>query len=168
MEQKLKLGGVFSFEHVRDGKVIDKWEQDNIVVDEGLSYTLGVAFDGATSALANWYIGLFKGNYTPVNTDTGANIAANSTESTTEYSEAGRVAWVEAGVSANAIGNAASVAVFTFTAPSTPIYGALLISDSTKGGTAGTLAAASRFSALRTMLASDKLNVTYTLTASSS
>ena len=166
MEQKLKLGGVFSFEHIRNGKVIDEWKQDNLVVDEGLEYILGTSFDGATASLANWFIGLFSGNYTPQNTDTAANISANSGEITTQYSEATRVAWVEGGVSSKTIGNSLSVAVFTFTAASTNVYGAFLISDSLKAGTAGVLSAASRFGSLRVMLASDSLNVTYSLSAS--
>ena len=167
METKLKLGGIFTYEHVRDGVVIDTWEEPNLVVDEGLTYALGNAFDGSTASIANWYIGLFTGNYTPVNTVTAATIASASTETTTQYSETNRPAWVEAGVAALSIGNTASPAVFTFTPASTDVYGAFLISSDVKGGTAGTLAAASRFSALRTMLASDLLNVTYTLTAAS-
>ena len=164
----LKVGGVFTFEHIRGGKVIASWEEDNIVVDEGLTYLLGNALDGATITLNNWYLGLFTGNYTPVNTDTSANIAANSTETTAQYSEPNRVDWIEAGVSAKAIGNDASPAVFTFTDPTTNVYGAFLISENTKGGTTGVLLSASKFTSLRVMLATDVLNVKYTITASSS
>jgi len=168
MKQKLKLAGVFHFQHVRNGQVIDTWQEDNIVVDEGLTYALGNSFDGVTASIASWFIALFSGNYTPVNTDTAANIAGNSTEATTAYSEPSRVDWIQAGVTANLIGNDASPAAFTFVDPTTNIYGAFLISNNTKGGTSGTLAAASRFSALRVMLADDVLHVTYALTPASS
>lgn len=174
---KLGIGGVYTFEHIRGGKVIDNkvvggevidtWSEKNIVVDEGLAYILGVAFDGSTSALTSWYIGLFSGNYTPVNTTTAANITANATEITTAYSEATRVAWVEAGVTARLIGNAASPALFTFTAATTNVYGAFLASASAKGATTGTLSSAKRFAALKTMLITDILSVTYEITATS-
>lgn len=167
MNTELKLGGTFTFEQVRDGEVIDTWDQDNLVVNEGLDYTLAVSFDGATASLANWYVALFTGNYTPLSTDTAANIAGNSTETTTQYSEATRPAWVEAGVTSQTIGNTANPAVFTFTTASTLVYGSFLVSDSVKGGTSGILAAAARFTSVRTMLASDVLNVSYSLSVSS-
>ena len=168
MKQKLKLAGIFTFEHIRNGKVIDTWNQDNLVVDEGLEYVLGNAFDGVTGSLTNWFVGLYSGNYTPVNTDTAANIAANATETTTAYSEVARPAWAQGGVVGNSIGNASSPAVFTFVDASTLVYGAMLISSDVKNGTGGVLAAAARFSSVRTMLASDVLNVSYSVSASSS
>lgn len=167
MKNKFTLGGTFSYELVRNGIIVDAWEDPNIVVDEGLTYALATSFDGTTAQLPNWYIGLFTGNYTPVNTDTASSIASNSTETTTQYDEVTRPSWVEAGVATNAIGNVASPAVFTFGVATTNVYGAFLISDATKGGALGTLAAASRFGSLRVMLDTDVLNVTYTLTASS-
>lgn len=166
MNQNVKVGGVFHYEHVRKGAVIDAWPGPNIVVDQGLDYVLGAAFDGVTPQLAAWYIALFAGNYTPLNTDTAANIAGNSTESVAEYSEATRQPWVHGGVSSATIGNDASAAIFTFTAD-VDIYGSFIISNSTKGGTLGSLAAASRFDSLREMKISDELRVKYILTAES-
>ena len=163
MNTELKLGGIFTYEHIRNGKVIDTWQEKNLVVDEGLEYVLGNAFDGVTSSIGAWYVGLFTGNFTPLSTTTAASIATDSTETTTQYSEATRPAWVEANVISKARGNSASPAVFTFTPASTPVYGAFLVSDSSKGGTSGVLAAASRFASLRTMLAADVLNVTYNI-----
>lgn len=167
-DNKMKVAGYFSYEHVRDGEVIDTWQEPNLVVDEGLNYALDVAFSGG-SASTNWYIGIFKNNYTPL----AANVAATfpgagvANEATTEYSEATRPAWTEAGVSAKTITNSASPAVFTFTG-TVSIYGAFLVSTNTKGGTTGILAAASKFASVRNMLSTDKLNVTYTLNATSS
>jgi hypothetical protein len=69
-------------------------------------------------------------------------------------------------VTSQVITNTASPAVFTF-ASSIAIYGAFLASVSTKASTSGKLAAASKFGAVRNMLAADVLNVTYTLTISS-
>lgn len=164
---KLKVAGYFTYEHIRNGEVIDTWQEPNLVVDEGINYALDAAFSGGTP-ITTWYVGVYKNNYTPIagnvaSTFAGAGVA---NEANSEYNEATRPTWTEAGVSAKSITNSASPATFTFNTTVT-IYGAFLISNSTKGGTTGTLAAASKFSASRSMLAADVLNVTYTLTGSS-
>ena len=43
-------------------------------------------------------------------------------------------------------------------------YGAFMASINTLGGTTGTLLAASKFASVRNLLATDVLNITYTLT----
>jgi hypothetical protein len=167
MNEQTKIGGIFTYEHIRDGKVIDTWQEPNLVVDEGLNYALDAAFSGG-SPITSWYVGLFKNNYSPI----AANVAATfpgagvANEATTEYSESTRPAWTEAGVTSKVITNTASPAVFTF-ASAIVIYGAFLVSSSTKGGTSGKLAAASKFAASRSMQIADVLNVTYALTISS-
>lgn len=162
-----KVGGVFSYEHVRDGEVVDTWQEPNIIVDEGLNYILSTAFAGGTANTV-WYVGLFKNAYTPIASNVAATFggAGVAGEATTEYSETVRQTWTQAGVSAKVIGNSAAPAVFTFTTPVT-INGAFLQSTSGKGATTGVLSAASKFSSSRAMLATDKLNITYTLTISS-
>ncbi len=89
---KLKAGGKFIVSHLRDGKIIDKWEEHNLVVTEGLNYLIGTALDGATTQITSWYVGLFSGAYTPVATDTAANIASNATEFS-DFDETERQAW---------------------------------------------------------------------------
>jgi len=165
--EQTKIGGYFTFEHIRDGKVIDKWDEKNIVVDEGLNYILDTALSGA-SANTTHYVGLFKNNYTPISTNVMATFpgAGVANEANTEYNEANRPTWTEAGVSAKTITNSASPAVFTFNG-SVTIYGAFLSSSSVKAGTSGVLVSASKFAAARSMLAADQLNITYTLSASS-
>jgi hypothetical protein len=164
---EIKTGGIFTYEHVRDGKIIDTWKEPNIVVDEGLNYALAAAFTGGTT-LASWYIGVFKNNYTPQAADVIATFPGIgvANESTTEYNETVRPTWTQAGVSAKTVTNSASPAVFTFNT-TVSIYGGFLASSSVKGGLTGKLAAASKFSSVRSMLAADVLNVTYTLTTSS-
>ena len=166
-EKALKIGGVFSYEVIRNGEVIDKWEDKNIIVDEGLNYILDTAFS-AGSPITTWYLGLFKNSYTPVASNTlatfpGVGVAA---EATTEYNEANRPAWVEAGVSAKVITNSASPAVFNIGSAVT-IQGAFLASSNTKGGTSGVLSAASKFPASRILQVNDVLNIVYSLTISS-
>jgi hypothetical protein len=77
-----------------------------------------------------------------------------------------RQAYVEAAAAAKVTTNAASKATFTFNATKT-LYGAFLISDSTKGGTSGTLLAAAKFAAPKGVVATDQLLLTYTFTAAS-
>jgi len=164
MEQSFDIGGKFTFELVRDGKVIDKWEEKNLVVNEGLNHLLNV-YLGATAKVGTWFVGLFEGNYTPISSLTAATVAADAVESSA-YAEATRPEWVDAAAVTQQITNSASKATFTINATKT-IYGAFLVSDSTKGGTTGTLFAASRFSAARSVVADDQLLVTYTVQATS-
>lgn len=166
-EKQIKIGGTFTFKQIRNGKVVDTWDQDNIVVNEGLNYILDAAFSGGT-ILSTWFLGLFKNNYTPTAADVIATFpgVGVASESVTEYTEATRPTWVDAGPLAQSITNSASSAEFTFGTAVT-LYGAFLTSSNTKGGTSGKLAAASKFASARSMLVGDVLNVTYTLNISS-
>jgi hypothetical protein len=149
---------------IRAGRVIDEWEDDNLVVNQGLNSMLGVYFNGATQ-IATWYCGIFEGNYTPVATVTAATITSASTECTA-YVSATRPEWVEAAPSSQSITNSASRAAFVFNATKT-VYGAFLISSSTKSGTGGTLFSAARFSSAKNVVTDDELLLTYTFTAAS-
>lgn len=158
------VGGIFHIEHVRDGEVIDAWDQPNLVVDQGLNHLLNNVFNGATT-INPWYLGVFEGNYTPVAAVTAATIVAASTECIA-YSEATRQEFIEVVSTAKSITNSASKATFTFNAAKT-IYGAFLGSDSTKSGVAGTLFSAAKFAAAKAVVATDQLLLTYTFTAAS-
>ena len=163
-KDNLVFGGVFHGQHVRDGKVIDEWEQPNLVTNEGLNSILSIMFNGGTQ-IGTWYIGLFEGNYTPVATVTAATITSASTECTA-YDESTRVAYVEAAPSSQSITNSANRAQFTFNATKT-IYGAFLVSASAKSATSGTLFSAARFASSKSVVATDQLLMTYTFTAAS-
>ena len=156
--------GTWRFKIVRDGVVVDEWTEDNIVVNEGLDYLLSSALGGGTP-ISLWYIGIFSGNYTPVATDTAATISLNSTEEQ-GYSETTRSQWVPGAVASQLISNSANMAQFTITVATT-VYGAFLVSDSAKGGTAGTLLSAVRFATARTLAVNDILLVQYDISASS-
>lgn len=158
----LRAGGVFSYELVRDGKIIDSGVSPNIVVDEGLEYILDVALSGGAQIPA-FYIGIFSNNYTPIAGDTAATFVASAGEVDTQINEVARQVWTEAGVSGKTITNTASIASFTANT-TVNVFGAFLHSDSAKLAVTGTLIAASRFAAVRNMLNTDVLNVTYTLT----
>lgn len=158
------VGGVFQGQIIRDGRVIDEFEDHNLIVNEGLNHLLDVLLHGSTQ-VATWYMGVYEGNYTPVSTVTAATITAASTECTA-YAETTRVAYVEAAASAQSTTNSASKAQFTFNATKS-IYGAFLVSASAKSATTGTLLAAAKFSALKAVEINDQLLLTYTLNASS-
>jgi hypothetical protein len=149
---------------VRAGRVIDEWEDENLVVNEGLNALLDIMFHASTQ-ITTWYMGCFEGNYTPVATVTAATIASASTECTA-YASATRPEYVEAAASSQSITNSASRASFVFNATKT-IYGAFLVSTSTKSGTSGTLFSAARFSTSKSVENLDELLLTYTFTASS-
>jgi len=155
------VGGVFTYEHVRDGKVIDTWHSHNIIVNQGLNHILDVVLHG-TAATNPWYIGVFEGNYTPLATDTAATIVAAATECTA-YTEGVRQTYVEAAASSQVTTNSASKATFTFNATKT-IYGAFLSSVSTISSTSGVLLAADKAATAKSVTSGDQILVTYALT----
>lgn len=161
------VGGVFSFEQVRDGKVVDSWDQHNLVTNEGLDYILGTALYSTTD-LAYGFLSLYRTAITVVAGDTQAAFPARAGEvaTTTHVTNTSRPAWTLAGVASHGLTNAASPAAFTFAADTT-IKGAMLTQASTStsafAATAGVLVAASNFTADRVMLAGDVLNVSYAI-----
>ena len=161
---KLTVGGIFSGELYRKGRLIDAFEDPNLVVNEGLNNLLSVYFNGG-SQITTWYIGIFEGNYTPAASLTAATVTATSIECTA-YDGATRPEYTEAAPSAQSITNSASRASFVFNATKT-IYGAFLVSVSAKSATTGTLFSAARFGSAKAVIDDDELLLTYTFTASS-
>lgn len=161
---EIRVGGIFGGQIVRNGEVIDEWEDPNLVVDEGLNSMLNVVFNAATQ-IGTWYLGIFEGNYTPVAALTAATVTLNSTECIA-YTETTRPVYTEAASTAKSTTNSASKATFTFNATKT-IYGAFLVSVSAKSGTTGTLFSAARFATAKSVVSTDQLLLTYTFNASS-
>lgn len=159
---RMFLGGVFGYEVKRGGEIIDKWDSHNLWVNQGLNHGLDVILHDGTK-VHPWYVGIFEGNYTPLATDTAANISANSTECTA-YSEATRQEYVETAASSQSTNNTANKAVFTMNATKT-IYGAFLASASAKGATTGTLLAADKAGTSKSLTSGDQLLVEYIMTA---
>lgn len=150
----------------KDGNL--KWEAEcpNLVVNGGLQDMNNKYFLGS-SYTATWYIGLYGSgaSNTPAAGDTASSHAGWTEE--TGYSQATRPACSFATpttANPSVATNAASPAVYSINATAT-IGGAFLISNSTKGGTTGTLYSASDFSSPgdRSVVSGDTLNVTYTL-----
>ena len=110
--------------------------------------------------MTNFYIGIYKNNYTLVAGDVASTFAGAgvANEISTEIDETTRPVWTEAGVTSKTITNSASPAAFTANT-TVSAYGAFLISNNTLGGTTGKLVAASKFSAVRNLVDTDVLNV---------
>jgi len=143
-----------------------KWvaEESNLVVNTGLAQMANSALAGSTQ-VTTWYAGIYgaQATNTPAATDTAAS-HPGWTE-ITPYGNATRPQAVfAAGAAANptVVTNSASPASFLINATAT-IGGAFIISNNTKGGTAGTLFSAENFTtADRAVASGDILNVTYT------
>lgn len=163
-QSKVLIGGVFTNELIRDGESLGEESSSNLVVNEGLDHVLNTVLHG-DAQVTTWYIGLFKGNYTPVAGLTAATVTAASTESE-DYTQATRVAYNEAASTAQSTTNSANKAQFDINATVT-MYGAFLASASGKSATTGTLLAASKFTASRAVISGDQLLVTYTLNITS-
>ena len=133
-------GGVFTME-CRGGKSGTKlrWRESahNIVTNVGLTYLEGVAKLTTTQiALSSWFMGITATAPTVAAADTMAS-HGGWTENQT-YSQATRPAWSGVAGAAGQSTNSASPAVFSANGTSTS-GGPFLVSNSTKGGTTGTL-----------------------------
>lgn len=162
-----KVTGVYKIE-CRDAQGNLKWqaESKNLVVNGGLQDMNSKYFTGAAYT-ATWFLGLYGAGSTnnPAASDTMASHAG--WVENTGYSNATRpVCTFGTPTTANpsAATNSAAPASFTINATST-VGGAFLTSNSTKGGTTGILFSAADFGSPgdRSVVSSDILNVTYTL-----
>lgn len=144
-----------------DGQV--KWVEEihNLVVTAGLNDLLAKYFKGS-SYTAAWYVGL-KGTGTVAAGDTMA--SHSGWTEITAYSESVRQTLTLGTPSSGSVDNSASKAVYTINGNAT-VDGAFVATDSTKGGTTGTLYGASSFTTSRAVIAGDTLNVTITLSVS--
>lgn len=148
--QPLSLANVgFTYDlrlYDQHGRLVDRDLVKNLVPTEGLNHFAGVIFDNAAQ-VSQWYIGLYKGNYTPLPNATAATIAAASTEAT-EYTASTRVAFQPGAVVAGAVDNEAALAEFTFNAPIT-LRGGFIVSAQPKAATSGVLGSLVEFSSPR-------------------
>lgn len=140
-----------------------KWvdEGNNLIVNEGLDYFLANAVSSATL-----YVGLTDGTPTPAAGDTMASHAGWA--EITAYDEATRQTWTQGAVASQSVSNAASPATFTMNGTAT-VGGGFISTNNTKGGTTGTLFSVKAFNeGDRAVVATDTLNVTISVTMSSS
>lgn len=159
-----EAGFSYLVEVVKNGEVIETEICHNLLPIEGANHMVGVVFKGQ-SAVSQWYVGLFEGNFTPSVNDVAATLPSLATECAS-YSGATRVAFTPGAVAAGAVDNTAARAEFTFTAAKT-VYGGFISSAPAKGATTGVLASLVRFSSPKTLDADSILRVTAGFTLSS-
>ena len=152
-----QAGVNYTIDVIRGGAVVDSETVHNLMPEEGRNHAVSVITKGATQ-VPTWYIGLFEGNYVPVDSDKASTFPTSATECTA-YLPATRVEFVEGAVAAGVVENTASRAEFTATAAKT-IYGAFLVSAQAKGAITGVLMSAARFTAPKVLQIDDVLRVT--------
>lgn len=157
-DNKAKAGFVWTVESVKDGIVIDREVIHNLFPIEGLNNMLNVWLKSGTQS-ANWYVGLYSGNYTPVPGDTAAGFPAAATE-LTAYDETTRVLLELGTTAAGGVDNSADPAVFTGSTNGTVAQGGFISSAPAKGATTGVLASAVRFSSPKSLDDGTVLRVT--------
>ncbi len=163
----LNIGTWWEVEHFRAGKKIDEWANGNVTTTEGLNAFLNIMFHDIAKK-AKWYITIFEDNYTPL---VGNTYAAPGFTECTAYTEATRPEYVTVDATALVMTNTASKATFTINGTKT-IYGAALVggdaantSAKSDTGTAGAvLFASSKFSLSKSVVATDVLLVTCSIT----
>ena len=131
-----KLGFNYTFDHYRNGKLIDTVAAENLLTDEGFAYILDAAIGGTQET--DFYVVIFEDDYTPTAADTYA--VPGYTECIA-YDELTRQVFdrdvVAVALSVASLSNTANKASYTFSATKT-IYGAGVVAAiSTKGDDAG-------------------------------
>lgn len=150
------LGFVYDVEHWRDGDLLSATKHTNIIPQVGINHIAGL-IRGSVAPIANWYLGLFEGNYVPVSGTTAGDLPNNAMEFT-GYSEAARPAWTHTYDGVSVIANSVSRATFTITTEKL-VYGGFISSSSTKGGTSGVLLSMARFDTADTVRVGDEYRI---------
>lgn len=137
---------------------------ENLIPTEGLAHILNVAL-GTTPKPASYHLALFSAAAQPAANWTAASFASTASEivSMTEgYSAATRPTWTPANTATNSIDNMAAVAKVTMkTASSLTVQGAAMLTNSSKGSTAGVLISASKYAAPRVFQDGDTYEIGY-------
>jgi len=149
------------FDRINGGE----WERtENLIPTEGLAHILNVAL-GTTAKPAGYYLALFSAAAQPTSSWTAASFATTASEivSLTEgYSSATRPVWTPTNTSTSSIDNMTSVAKVTMkTASSLTVQGAAMLTSSARGGTAGALISATKYSAARVFQDGDTYEIGY-------
>lgn len=161
MQNNMGLRGQFKVLHTdKDGVVKGEYDFPNGITDVGMNHILETQFNGGTP-VTSWFIGLMN------NSGFTALAAADTMSShtgwteLTAYTEATRPEWTAGTAAARAITNA-SVVDFTMNATNV-VKGIFITSVSTKSGTTGTLWSTASFSSTASVVNTDVLKITYSV-----
>ena len=146
----------------KDGNL--KWVDGfkNLVTTVGLNQYLDATLKTGDAAPA-WYVGLK--NATAV--VAGDTMASHTFTELVPYSDGTRPAFTPGTISGGSVDNSASKAVFNINGTAT-IDGAFVADDNTKSGATGILLGGGEFAASRGVINGDTLNVTVTISMTSS
>jgi hypothetical protein len=162
MNMGVSLKSFYEIDHYRNGALIWSGSFYNLVTTVGKNALLDMTFfSGLVTPL--WYVGLVD--------DAGfTQFAATDTmgshpdwDESTVYSNATRPAYTVVAASAGSMSNDASRALFNINATG-DVHGAFLTSNSTKGGSTGTLYGEGAFALTRSVVSGDVLSIKITLT----
>lgn len=158
--------GVYTVQcHDADGNL--KWEDtiDNLVTTAGKNFNLDTVFAGSTYT-AVWYLGLISATSYTTGPAVGDTMASHGgwAEDQNYSSPAARGTCSWSTAASGGSKSLASSITFTMNA-STTIKGCFMVTNSTKGGTTGTLYSAGTFTGGdKIVQSSDQLSVSYTAT----
>ena len=160
-EQPFRPAGKFIVEHFdANGNLKGKYELKNGITDVGIHHLLDSGFR-AVAQITTWYVGLIdNAGFTALaNADTMASHAGWA--ESTAYDEATRRQWSPIAAAGRLITNTTTMD-FTISATTT-VKGIFITSNSTKGGTTGTLWSTAAFGSNVSVVDNDVLKITYTL-----
>ena len=162
MNNLLGTGLVYLVETIVNGEVVDRFIEHNIMPQQSVDHIAGMIRGSGATPISSWYVGLFENNYVPDSSVTAADLQATVGESQA-YDEDNRPNWNNAYDGVGFIGNTGNPIEFTMNASKT-IHGAFIVSNATKGGTAGILLSIARFSTAKQVEAGTTLRITAGLT----
>lgn len=158
----LECKGRFNLEIFRNGEKIDEESFNNGIVTVGKNSLLDVAFRAQTQLTA-WYAGLIDNSgFSALSASDTMSSHTGWTESTA-YSDSTRISWSPGAASSGSITNGTAM-TFNINGTAT-LYGCFIVSNSTKGGTSGTLWSTAAFSSTKSVVNGDQVKLTYTLNA---
>lgn len=137
---------------VRDSELVK-----NLMPMQGITHMQNGLLKGG-SQVTNWFIGLYKGNYTPVSGDTMATFPVNASEFT-GYAGGTRKAFVSGTPVNGIVDNVNNEAEFQFTEDET-VYGGFISSSSGLGSISGVLLSAVKFGSPKALSTTEILRVT--------
>jgi hypothetical protein len=156
------------YDNKENMNLISKSECHNIITNEGLNRILNTLLNAQTQ-VSPWYCSIFESNSTPLAAWTYHAYADSLVTEWTQFAETNRPEYVEAASSAQSTTNSANKAVFTATIGAKTLYGAALVSVTTisdhTAGANNVLLCAGVFGVAQPVIATNVVNLTYTITA---
>ncbi|HSX21502.1 MAG TPA: hypothetical protein VLE97_01855 [Gaiellaceae bacterium] len=153
------FGGIFM--HDVNGK--DRAIDANVMLFAGLSDILRVYFAQSSPRTA-FYLAPFSNAIDPAQTLTAATFDATMAEFV-NYTQSARPTWAKDAEAGQQIGNVTTPCQFTIGSGGGTIWGAGITTSSGKGVSTGLMPACARFAAVRNLVETDVLNLSYIFTA---